>query len=117
MKVLITVDGDDISCRFDLTNEVIIAECGEGRIKGRPRTILLARPSAEELSGLVLKENIGVVICGAIEESHFSYLSWKNVKVVDSVIGPYRTALARFAENALSVGDIFFDNLKKESGA
>ncbi len=117
MRVLIPVAGDDISCRFDLTSEVIIAECDNGRINGRPRAILLARPSAEELSGLVLKENIDVVICGAIEESHYRYLSWKNVKVVDSVIGSYRAALTRFTENALFAGNILTADVKKEGGA
>jgi predicted Fe-Mo cluster-binding NifX family protein len=117
MKILVTVTGDDISSRFDLTSEVIIAECDGGQIKGRPRTILLGRPSAEELSGLILKEDASVVICGAVEESHYRYLSWKNVKVLDSIIGPYREALLKVAGDALSPGDILPGASEKESAA
>lgn len=115
MKVLVTVSGEEVSNRFDLTSEVVIAECADGNIIGKPRTILLGRPSAEELSGLILKENITVVICGAIEENHYRYLTWKNVKVLDSVIGPYREALHMVSGNTLSPGEILPGASKKES--
>ncbi|MDW7771794.1 MAG: NifB/NifX family molybdenum-iron cluster-binding protein [Desulfobulbaceae bacterium] len=117
MKILVTVSGEDVSSRFDLTSEVMIAEIIDGQIKGKPRTILLGRPSAEELSGLILKENISVVICGAIEENHYRYLSWKNIKVLDSVIGPCLEAIRMAAENSLSPGDILPGASIKESAA
>jgi predicted Fe-Mo cluster-binding NifX family protein len=117
MKILVTVSGEDVSCRFDLTSEVMIAEIMDGRIVGKPRTILLGRASAEELSGLVLKENVSTVVCGAIEENHYRYLTWKNVRVLDSVIGPYREVLGKAARNTLSRGDILSGAPEKEPAA
>jgi predicted Fe-Mo cluster-binding NifX family protein len=42
---------------------------------------------------MILTEGITTVICGGIEEEYFQYLTWKKVKVIDSVIAPYEQAL------------------------
>jgi hypothetical protein len=42
---------------------------------------------------MILTEGITMVICGGIEEEYFQYLTWKKVRVIDSVIGPYDRAL------------------------
>ncbi len=93
MKILITIRENNIAPRFDLTSEVLIALSENQQILGTPRTILMTRPSSEELCALILKEDINIVICGGIEESHLKYLHWKRIKVIDSVIGPYSKAL------------------------
>ena len=54
-----------------------------------PRSLLLADVSAEILCDLALKENIAMLICGGIEEEHYRFLTWKNITVIDSVVGPY----------------------------
>ncbi len=59
------------------------------------------RPSAEELCNLIIKENVAILVCGAIEENNYKYLTWKKIKVIDSVIGPYQEALELALENKL----------------
>lgn len=107
MKVLMPLLGANIAPRFDLAVEVLIAQReADGAVVGEPRMVLLPGPSADELCALILKEGIGLVVCGAIEESHFQYLSWKKVKVVDRVIGPWQQALARAVAGRLKSGEI-----------
>lgn len=116
MKILVTINEKDVAPRFDLTNEVIIAESVDGKIVSKPRSILLSRSSAEELCGLILKENITLVVCGGIEESHYKYLTWKNVEVVDSVIGPYAEAMRMANKETLVAGAILPGAVKQNEG-
>jgi nucleotide-binding universal stress UspA family protein len=107
MKVLIPLLAEDVAPRFDLAVEVLVAEAdAAGALLGEPRIVLLPGSSADELCALILKEGVTVVVCGAIEESHFQYLSWKKIKIVDRVIGPWRLALERVAGNRLKSGDV-----------
>jgi hypothetical protein len=46
------------------------------------------------------------VICNGIEEEHYQYLTWKRVKVFDSVIGPWKAVLNRFYQKDLMPGEI-----------
>ena len=62
--------------RFDLTREVLIAENKGEKI----RTVILPRPSAEELCSFILTENVNIVVCGGIEETYYQYLLWKKLK-------------------------------------
>ena len=106
MKILVTAKQSDISNRFDLTMEVVIATTENNHLVKPFRTILLPRPSAEDLCSLIMKENIDLVICGAVEEKHLKYLSWKKIKIVDSVIGPYSEAIDLAIPNKLKPGTI-----------
>jgi len=96
MKILITIQKDEVAPRLDLTSEILITEVEGEKVTGDPRIILLSGTSGEDICGLAIKENISLVICGGIEETHYQYLKWKKIKVVDGVIGPYEQAL-RFA--------------------
>lgn len=106
MKILVTVNKALISPRFDLTIETLIASCEANRLIAPYRTLLLTRPSAEELCSLIMKENIDIVICGGIEEKHLKYLTWKKVQVIHSVIGHYSEALNMVVDNRLESGSI-----------
>jgi len=106
MKILITIHDNNVAARFDLTSEVLIALCENQQVLGTPRTILMTRPSAEELCSLIIKEGINIVICGGIEESHLQYLSWKKLQVIDSVIGTYSEALQAANAGFLKSGSI-----------
>lgn len=106
MKILITIQDNNVAARFDLTSELLIALCENQQIVGTPRTILMTRPSSEELCSLIIKEGINMVICGGIEESHLQYLSWKKLQVIDSVIGPYSEALQAAYAGSLQSGTI-----------
>jgi len=93
MKILLTIHKNEIAPRFDQSSEIIIVETEGEKISGNPRIILLPGTSGEDICGLAIKENISLLICGGIEETHFQYLKWKKIKVVDGVIGPYEQAL------------------------
>ncbi len=106
MRILITIQNKSVAPRFDLTTEVVIALCEGQAIIGKPRTILMTRPSSEELCALVIKENINTVVCNGIEESHLQYLTWKRMKVIHSVVGPYSEALKALTGDFLRSGTI-----------
>jgi predicted Fe-Mo cluster-binding NifX family protein len=105
-KILIPLYGDDVSPRFDLATEVLMAVMDPGGERIEERMVVLPEASAEKLCHLVLTENITVVICGGIEEEYYQYLKWKRVRVLDAVAGAYQSALKRFAEGRLQPGDI-----------
>ncbi len=106
MKILITIQENNVAPRFDLTSEVLIADYRGRHIIGKLRIILMTRPSPEELCGLIIKEDISRVVCGGIEETHLQYLVWKKIEVLDSIIGPYREALDMVKEGTLKPGTI-----------
>jgi len=110
-RILIPLYGDQVAPRFDLSTEVFIFSITD---KGRfveKKTVVLPRASAEQLCHLVLLEKIGTVVCGGIEDEYYQYLKWKNVKVLDSVIGSYKAVIERFCSERLEAGDILFGKL------
>ncbi len=105
-KVLICLHGNEVTPRFDLASEILIAFIGEDGKAREERLMVLPRASAEALCHMVVTESIQVVVCGGIEEEYYQYLTWKRVVVLDSVIGDYRDVLERLAEGGLRSGDI-----------
>lgn len=101
--------GDSVAPRFDLATEVLIAQSRDGRLVGEPRVVLLPGPSADELCSLVLAERVGCVVCGGIEDVHFQYLAWKEVEVVDRVIGNWQGVLRRLLRQELRPGMVVRD--------
>lgn len=113
-KVLITLHGNEVAPRFDLTTEVLIAAVAADGSVTDDKTLVLPQSSAEKLCHMVLTEGIGVVICGAMEQEFYEYLTWKRVNVIDSVVGGYRQVLQRFCEGVLKTGDLLLDTLQEE---
>jgi len=105
-KILLTLANDMIAPRFDLATEVLIVPAVGKKIAGSPRTMLLPGPSADDLCGLILKEDITILICGGIEEEHYQFLTWKKVKVIDRIIGKAEDVLQLVLEHELRSGDI-----------
>lgn len=112
-KLLIPIQGDYVAPRFDLASEVIILRFSEGEIVGDAKTIIMERPSEDELCQLVVEANISDLICGAIEEQHYNFLVWKRVKVFDSIIGGWRAAVDLLLKSSLEARQIIE---KGESG-
>jgi len=106
MKILITAQGDFVAPRFDLTAEVVIATVDRGALVGKPRTIIMDRPSPEDLSNMIMEEDISMVICGGIEDRHYQFLTWKKIRVIDFVIGDYQSVLDRALAGELHSGDM-----------
>lgn len=106
MKIMMTTRGDFISPRFDMSSEVIIATCYDRQLLEEPHSLILSEVSAELICDLVLKENIGVVVCGGIEEEHYQFLIWKKIMVFDAVIGPHAEVLRLVMDNSLKSGTI-----------
>lgn len=108
-KVLICLYGNDVTPRFDLATEVLIASIGaDGRVR-EEKTVVLPQASAEKLCHMILTEDVQTVICGGIEEEFYQYLTWKRVRVLDSVIGPCDRVLESFSKGELHSGDILFE--------
>jgi predicted Fe-Mo cluster-binding NifX family protein len=106
MNILITIDKNEVAPRFDQTSEILITERQGEKITGQPRIIILPGTSGEDICALAFKENISLVICGGIEDTHYQYLKWKKINVVDGVIGPYKQALHFAIKNKLKSGAI-----------
>lgn len=106
MRLLLTVQDTDIAPRFDLATEVLIVDCDSGAQVGKSRNILLPGPSSDELCGLIIKEGVGLVVCGGIEDTHFQYLAWKKITVIDKVIGPATAAMGLAMAGQLQAGQI-----------
>lgn len=106
MKIMITIRGDFVSPRFDMSSEVLIATYYDKQLMEEPRSLLLSAVSAEILCDLALKEKIAMVVCGGIEEEHYQFLTWKKITVIDSVIGPHADVLQLAIDNALKPGII-----------
>ena len=104
MKILLTVQDNNIAPRFDQATEIMIAEHDGQRLLAEPRTIILPHSSAEELSDLIVKEGVECVICGGIEESYHKFFAWKKITVYDGVIGNSGEALQRCMAGQLQPG-------------
>ena len=115
VSVLVPLLGDVVAPRFDLAAEVLIAQVRNGRLVGEPRVVLLSGPSAEELCSLVLEKGVTDVVCGGIEDAHYQYLGWKNVRVVDRVIGRWEGVLRLFLANELRPGTVVREPLTTAS--
>ena len=105
-KLLITIWRDQVAPRFDLTSEVLVITMDANGEVVHSKTVVLPTVSAEDLCHMILTEGITTVICGGIEEEYFQYLTWKRVKVIDSVIGPYDRALEFARGGRLETGTI-----------
>jgi hypothetical protein len=105
-KILIVLHEDDVAPRFDLAMGVYVAQLTpEGQVLD-DKTLVMPRASAEDLCRLILTERISAVICGGIEQEYFDYLTWKQIRVIDSVIGNHEWALGRLLQDRLQPGDI-----------
>ena len=105
-KLLITIWRDQVAPRFDLSGEVLVATVDSSGEVLHSKTVVLPTVSAEDLCHMILTEGIATVICGGIEEEYYQYLTWKKVKVIDSVIAKYDRALEFAKDGRLQPGMI-----------
>ena len=106
MKYILTIAGENISPRLDMTSEILIATARNGELVEPPKTILLNRPSSEDMCELIIKEGADCLICGGIEERYYKYLNWKKTKVIESIIGTHSEALQLASKKQLRPGTI-----------
>jgi predicted Fe-Mo cluster-binding NifX family protein len=112
-KILITVLGEDVAPRFDMTKEVVIVGLDENGEVSEERTMVLHQSSPEDLCQLLVSEDVQTVVCGGIEEEYYQYLTWKKLVVYDSVIGPYAKVLSRLKDSSLEPGLILFERSER----
>jgi predicted Fe-Mo cluster-binding NifX family protein len=105
-KILITAQGDFVAQRFDLTAEAVIATVENGDLLGKPRTIIMDRSSPEDLCNMIMEENIAMVVCGGIEDRHYQFLTWKKIRVIDSVVGDHQSVLKKAVAGDLQPGEL-----------
>jgi predicted Fe-Mo cluster-binding NifX family protein len=108
-KILIPLAGDDVAPRFDLAPEAFVALIASDGSLSDERTIILPEASAEALCHLILTEKVEMVVCCGIEDEYYQYLTWKKVKVIDSVVGPYSKVLEEVARGTIVDGQILLD--------
>ena len=104
--LLITIWRDQVAPRFDLTSEILVVTVDSTGEVLHSKTVVLPTVSPEDLCHMILTEGIDTVICGGIEEEYFQYLTWKKVKVIDSIIAPYESALEFARAGRLESGTI-----------
>jgi len=107
-KILIPLFSDQIAPRFDLASNVCIVIIEENLFQ--QKTVVLPRPSAEELSYYILTEKIDTVICCGIEDEYYQYLTWKKVYVIDNVIGSCDNVIQCLRTKFPCSGDILIDS-------
>jgi len=105
-KILIPLYENDVAPRFDLATEVLIVIDPGKAGSAEKRMVVLPGASADQLCHLIITENIQTVICSGIEDDYYQYLTWKRIKVIDSVVGSSDSALKRYFEGKLKPGDI-----------
>ncbi len=93
MKILVPISGPDVAPRFDMAPEVLIATTDEKNTVIATRTMVLPQASADDLCSLILTESIDVVACNGIEEEYYRFLTWKKIRVVDSIMDTVENAL------------------------
>lgn len=105
-KLLIPLMGDHIAPRFDLATEAIIISFDQEWNENEEKILVFSQASAEDLCHLILTEGVKIVICSGIEEEYYHYLTWKKIKIFDSVIGLWKNATEQFRKGNLIVGTI-----------
>ena len=105
-KILIPLFENDVAPRFDLATEVLIVTSNGEAGPESKRIVVLPQASADQLCHLIISESIQTVICSGIEDDYYQYLTWKRIKVIDSVIGSSEAALKCFFEGTLRPGTI-----------
>lgn len=101
-KLLIPIQGDFVAPRFDQASELIVTHYRDTELLDELRTIIMERPSGEELCQMVVESHITDVVCGAIEESYYNFLAWKRIMIFDGVIGDWQTAMELLVKGELA---------------
>ncbi|MEW6532490.1 MAG: NifB/NifX family molybdenum-iron cluster-binding protein [Thermodesulfobacteriota bacterium] len=103
-RILIPLWEDNVAPRFDLAQEALIVLLNEKDEVMEKRIIILSHASAESFCNLIINEKVDTVVCCGIEEEFYQFLTWKKVKVLDSVMGSSENVLERIREGTLSEG-------------
>ncbi|MBU1195909.1 MAG: hypothetical protein KKE62_16210 [Proteobacteria bacterium] len=110
-KIIIPLFHEEVAPRFDLASEVLVILLSKGNVIEEKKTIVLPRPSADELCHLLLSENVNTLICGAIEEEYYQFLKWKKINIYDSIAGNWALALEHWQKNVLKCKDILLTKM------
>ena len=105
-RIIMPLFGSEVAPRFDMALEVLTAKFAAPDNVFDEKVLILPEASAERLCHLIISVEETTLICGGIEQEHFDYLTWKQIEVIDNVIGPSDEVLKRFAEGRLIAGDI-----------
>lgn len=106
MKMLIPLYDEEVAPRFDLATEVLIVELDDEGNLFEARNVVLPQASAEDLCQLILHEGISLVVCGGIEEEYYQYLTWKKIRVIDSIVGDHEQVVQCLKNGTLIEGAI-----------
>ena len=105
-RIIMPLYGSEVAPRFDMAIEVLTAKFAGSEKVFDEKVLILPEASVERLCHLIISIEETTLICGGIEQEHLDYLTWKQVEVIDNVIGPSDEALKRFAARRLVAGEI-----------
>ena len=105
-RVLIPLWNEDVAPRFDLAQEALVALLGENGEIAEKQIIVLPQASAEGLCDFIIRERVDMVVCCAVDEECYQYLTWKKIKIFESVGGSAADVLERVRDGSLQSGDM-----------
>jgi len=114
-KVFVPLQGSEVAARLDLATEVWVGVWDEAGELVEERTVVLPQASAEGLCQLLISENAHTLVCGAIEQEYYDYLTWKRVDVVDEVIGELESVRTAIAQGRLAPGAVLLERKVESS--
>lgn len=114
-KLMIPIQGDFVAPRFDLVTEVLIAQYDDGALLCEPKTIIMERASDEDLCHMIVEEHITEMVCGGIDETHYNFLNWKKIKVIDGIIGDWQSALEKTLAGTIEQGAVLYSDKERLS--
>lgn len=120
MKIAISLFGDRVSPRFDLSSELLIVREENGKLLHQEKISVEGFNIMERIEKLTLS-GINKVICGGIHDISLSQLQNRGIDVFHNVSGEADVALNFLLKGALQAGSHCkrrknrnFNGLKKE---
>ncbi|WP_029897761.1 NifB/NifX family molybdenum-iron cluster-binding protein [Desulfohalovibrio reitneri] len=106
-RAVITTWEQYVCSRFDQAQAVLLATIREGEVV-ECNDIILGPTTPEKLCQFILGEDADTLVTGGIQRRYFEYLTWKKVDVLDSVMGPWETALKLLTKGELRPGSVLY---------
>lgn len=110
-KILIPLLDNDVAPRFDLATDVLIIFLVwvKGELVDREdKVVVFDHASPEDLCRMIITEGVNTVICGGIEEEFYDFLTWKEVEVIDDVVGAASRVVMAFMAGELRSGAVLY---------
>jgi predicted Fe-Mo cluster-binding NifX family protein len=103
MKVAVMLYGARVSPRFNYSQRALIVEM-DGRQEIYRRKMPVQGCAPEQITELLLKEGVELVICGGINHCFQEFFKERGIAVIWGIIGDLEHVLTAFQANQLVAG-------------